>query len=76
MAKKSIKEEKLIKKEASVEIVEAPKSKKYIVRDDLGFKKRNYHNGVKIITLVAGKEVDEVTYSQFSAYCKEVFFAK
>jgi len=70
------KAEKIEKIEPEITEVKEVKSnhKAYIVRDDLGFKKRNFHTGSKLVLLIAGEEVDEKTYNLFSSYCKETFF--
>jgi len=46
----------------------------YIVRDDLGFEKRNYFIDGQKILLEAGKPVSNEIYNLFSDYCKEIFF--
>lgn len=75
MANQNINKEKAVTKEVIVD-KEKPKGKKYLIREDLGWEKRNFHTGTEKVQLVAGEEVDEKTYNLFSSYCKEVFFKK
>jgi len=54
--------------------VKKPIGKEYIVKKDLGFKKRNYFIGNKNVLLIAGEGIDEDTYNLFNDYCKKTFF--
>ncbi len=67
-------EEEAAKEKPKKEKAKKETENKFIVRDDLGFKKRHFHTGSEMVILEAGKEVDEKTYNQFSDYCKKVFF--